>query len=211
MKLCRKPLLAALAVAFLASVRVQANLITGEIWENFTTTTLGNEAGSLANVATLRATRSADVTFGVTAPVVFYFHSDVGGYTVGGFLGSGAATILTGSSEAGNSLNNTLFYFSGMVSMVNGQTYNVNHDDGVELLINGFDVVSAAGATNTFFTWTGASGNYNFELAYAEVEGPPGILTMDLPFQGVPDGGSTMAMLGSALTVIGGVARRLCG
>jgi hypothetical protein len=193
------------AVASWASGRAQANTITGEIWENFTTTTLGNEAGSLANVATMSGIRSADVTF-VTDQIGF--NSALGGYTIGGFLGSGGATILTGAGEAGNSLDNTLFYFSGLVSMVNGQSYYVNHDDGVELLVNGTDVVNVNDATNTYYTWTGASGNFNFELAYAEVEGPPGILLTDLPFQSVPDSGSTTAMLGGAVTVVGVVARR---
>jgi hypothetical protein len=202
----RKPLLALLAAASWAGAPAQATPITGEIWENFTASTLGDEGGSLANVATLQGIRAADVTFSVAAPI--NFHSDVGGYSIGGFLGSGGATVLTGAGEMGNSLDNTLFYFSGMVAMVNGQSYNIDHDDGVELAINGSDVINANAATNTFFTWTGASGNYNCELAYAEVEGPPGTLDTDLPFQGVPDSGNTMAMLGGALTVMGAVARR---
>ena len=193
----------AAAVAAWGGVPAQANTITGEIWENFTTTTLGNEQGTFANVATLSGARSADVTFSLTGPI--NFSSVVGGYTIGGFLGSGGATIVTGSGQAGNNLDNTLFYFSGMLSMVHGETYDLSHDDGAELSINGSDVVNSSIATDSFYTWTGASGNYNFQLAYAEVEGPPGILTM----HSVPDGGSTMAMLGGVLTVMGGVARRI--
>jgi len=157
----------------------------------------------------MSGTRSADVTFSVTDPI--NFNSNVGGYTIGGFLGSGGATILTGSGEAGNTADNTLYYFSGTVSMVNGQTYNVGHDDGLELMINGSDVINETGPTSyvdTPYTWTGASGNYSFELAYAEVDGAPAILTVSLPLQSVPDSSSTMAMLGGALTVVGTVARR---
>jgi hypothetical protein len=211
MKLIRIHLFAAIALASLVSVRVQANTINGEIWENFTTTT-GNENGSLANVTTMQGTRSADVTFSITDPINMaagYIYPAP--YTIGGFLGSGGASILTGGSHAGDDLNNTLFYFTGTVSMVNGQTYHVGHDDGLQLMVGTDLLVDVPGPTAydlTDYTWTGASGNYSFELAYAEVEGAPAVLALDLPLQSVPDSGSTMAMLGGVLTLMGMGARR---
>jgi hypothetical protein len=211
MKPINKYLVAAVALTSLAVVRIQANPITGEIWENFPSDVGLSVDGSLANATTLMGLRPADVIFSVNDPI--NFNTDVGGYTVGGFLGSGGATIIGGAdpTPSGNTADNLLFYFSGTVSLVSGQTYHVGHDDGLQLLVGGTMLVDQPGPTSyvdTPYTWTGATGNYSFELAYAEVDGAPGILTIDLPLVTTPDSGSTLALLGGALTLMGTLARR---
>ena len=194
--------LAAVAVASLATVCAQANPITGSIYENdptgATDATPGNVPAGPANV-----------TFTTDDPINF---SSGGLYTIGEFLASGnGSTILTGAGELGNTLDNCLFNFVGDVTVTSGQTFTVGHDDGLTLIINGLTVISAPGPTsfdNTSETYTGPSGTFPFQLVYGECCGAPGDLSISLPLSNVPDGGSTLALLGGALTLVGTGARR---
>jgi hypothetical protein len=234
MKTFKNIVLATLAVSSLAVVGAKANTVTGEAWENFNTTT-GNENGSLAAVTTMMGTRSADVTFSApSTPLSFssYGAGDIpqvnpGGdfsnpsadYTVASFLSTGGATGIGYHNGVNGSetLDDVLFYFTGSVSLTNGQSFIVEHDDGVELNINGTDVVDETGATaaeNTNYTWSGSTGTYTFKLAYAEVEGAPAVLYTNLPLisppaTSTPDGGMTVALLGASVTGLAFFARKL--
>ncbi len=42
---------------------------------------------------------------------------------------------------------NTFFDFKGAVSVTNGQTFTVAHDDGLTLVIDGLTVINAPGPT----------------------------------------------------------------
>jgi hypothetical protein len=161
----------------------QANAdVTGRIWEN--------QPGPAANatIANVPVT-TPDLTF--TAPTPLNFQSD-GLYTIGEFLSSGnGSTVLTGGTHLGDTLNNTLFDFQGLVTVTTGQNFTVGHDDGLTLVINGVTVVNQPGPTgftNTPFTWTGASGTFNFELVYGECCGPPAGLAISLPLISPPVG-----------------------
>jgi len=199
--------LAAVAVASLAAVGAQAQ-ISGSLWEVGSDAIAGN-----AVLASIPA-RSADVTFSVPGPGLD-FNSDnaANGYTVGGFLATGGATGVSynNGTAAADSDDDTLIELTGKVTMTMGQTYNTEHDDGLTLTIDGFDVVNAPGptaATFTPYTWTQPSGTYDFTLVYGECCGPPAVLLTTLPLVNAPDSGSTMALLGGALTLVGTVARR---
>ena len=211
----KKMLSAAIVALSVASVTARANVVTGKIWEN-AVADVGTD-GSLANAVTLAGVRAADVTFSVNSPLAFDSRGPGGAaafYTVGSFLGTGGATITGGLSEAGNTLDNTFFYLTGNVTMVNGQSFNVNHDDGLQLKIGGVLVVDVPGPTapaNTPYTWTGLSGTYSFELAYAENSGAPGVLKTDLPLSAVPDGGSTSLLLGVGMLGLAWVRRSVKG
>ena len=66
--------------------------------------------------------------------------SNPNGYTVGGFLATGGATILTPPSAAltaalAASLDNTVFEFTGTVTVSNGQSFQAGNDDGLQLMI----------------------------------------------------------------------------
>jgi hypothetical protein len=154
-------LVAAPAVAY-------ANTVEGSIWEN---DVAGASDATPANVPLT----TPDVTFTTTAPINF---ASGGLYTIGEFLASGSgSTILTGASQLGNTLDNTIFNFTGSVSVTNGESFTAGHDDGLTLIINGVTVIDAPGPTafdSTSFTWTGASGTYAFQLVYGECCGAPG-------------------------------------
>jgi hypothetical protein len=175
-----KKLLFASAVAISASVGfAHANTVTGSIWEGDAT------GASNATVANVPVT-TPDVTFTTTAPLQFQAGQNGVLYTIGGFLQStpGGSTYITGSSHSGDALTNVLFNFTGNVSVTNGQTFTVGHDDGLTLVINGVTVVNQPTPTafaNTSYTWTGLTGTYPFQLVYGECCTAPAVLNVQLP------------------------------
>ena len=194
---------AAAVVAMSASTRTAwADTISGSIWENDPT---GAADATVANVPL----STPDVTFSVNSPFTF---ASGGLYTIGEFLTSGGASVLTGASELGNGLDNTLFDFKGTVSVTNGQTFTVTHDDGLTLTIDGLLVIDQPGPTPPItqtFTYTGATGNLPFELVYGECCGPPATLQISLPLANstVPEPSSIM-LLGAGLLGLGASFKR---
>jgi len=165
-----------------------ANVATGSIWENDST---GAGDATPANVPGT----TPDVTFEVTTPIDF---SSGNLYTIGEFLSSGAATVLTGASELGNTLDNTIFNFSGNVSVTHGQTFTVGHDDGLTLVIGALTVIDEPSPTSfvtTVETYTGPTGTLPFQLVYGECCGAPADLSISLPLNGATPEPSTWIML----------------
>lgn len=178
--------------------------ILGSIWEgvsNANNATPANVPGTTPNV-----------TFDVPGNSL-NFDSRVGGYTIGGFLSSGGATITSGSGDAGNTVNNTMFNITGMVSVTTGQTFTVTHDDGLTFIIGTDTVInhpSATAPTTTTETYTGPSGTFDFQLVYGECCGAPAVLQMsglNLVSTPVPEPGS-IALLSSVLLVLGFALRK---
>ena len=203
----KKLLIVALVVTSLATLSVSANTITGSLWH------VPEAISQNATFANVPGT-TPDVAFSVNSP--FNFSGD--STTVGLWLASSAAFNIvenTGGTLASlmdNGTQGTLLDFKGFVSVVNGQTFTVTHDDGLQLKIGSLLVIDTAGPTSpvlTTVTYTGPSGNLSFELVYGECCGGPAQLQLDLPLTNdVPDGGSTLAMLGGAFAMIGAVSRR---
>jgi hypothetical protein len=165
-----------------------ANVATGSIWENDST---GAGDATPANVPGT----TPDVTFEVTTPIDF---SSGNLYTIGEFLSSGAATVLTGASELGNTLDNTIFNFTGNVSVTHGQTFTVGHDDGLTLVIGALTVIDEPSPTSfvtTVETYTGPTGALPFQLVYGECCGAPADLSISLPLNGATPEPSTWVML----------------
>lgn len=204
MKSRRYAHLALAAVLALMLIGVARADVIGSIWINNPNT--GN-----AIPANVPGT-TPDVTF--TAPTPLDFSAGDGyanPYTIGGFLSSGGATVLTGSSLLGNDLNNTMFNFTGTVTVTNGQDFTVTHDDGLTLVIGGITVINQPGPTaptTDTHTYTGPSGNLPFQLVYGECCGAPAVLQIDLPLKSVPDGGTTLMLLTGALAALETLRRR---
>ena len=175
----------------------------GSIWENDPTgagnATPGNVPGT-----------TPDVTFSVTTPINFASGSN---YTIGEFLASGGATVLTGAGQLGNSLDNTIFDFTGTVSVTNGMSFTVGHDDGLTLTIGDMTVINEPLPTsfvNTTQIYTGPSGNLPFQLVYGECCGAPADLSISLPLTttlGTPEP-STWVMIVAGFGGLGFVGLR---
>lgn len=196
------------ASAFVSVATVHANLVFGSLWE------IGGPAngGGIQN-ATITNTpvTPANVTFSVNSPFNFDSRNAADGYTIGGWLRTSGATILTGAGEATNSMNNIFIEFTGLVSVTNGQQFTVTHDDGMTLVIGGLTVVNAPGPTSpnqTIGTYTGPTGNQPFTLVYSEVDGLPAVLQLDLPLS-VPEPSTNMIAGSGLLLTFGARAMRV--
>jgi hypothetical protein len=211
----RRPLLAlalAIGAVTLGAVDVRADLITGRLWINQP----GPSGNALLgfgdpNSPTYLGTPDATFTSGA-----FNYNSNVGGYTVGGFLNNptfnNPSAAFTAAGGGGANLNNTYFYFTGTIFLNAGvNSFVVGHDDGLQLNIDGIGlVVNTPGPTsfvNTPFNVTAPStGTYNFEMSYGETFGPPAQLLFSI------NGGiigttapepATLTMLGIGLGCLG--------
>jgi hypothetical protein len=177
----------------------QANTISGNLWHVPEATSQNAIPANVPGVA-------PDVTFQVNSPFNFLGTS----VTVGTWLGNGSAfnivenTAGTLASLMDNGSQGTLLEFLGFVTVTNGQTFTVTHDDGLTLIIGGIDLGFNPGPTapiTSVATYTGPSGNFPFQLVYGECCGGPAVLQVDLPFSdipGVPEP-STWLLFGSGL------------
>lgn len=220
MSTINKSLLTALAAACLTAAAAHATTtVSGLIWENFPSTvgaalaeTPGTGTtlyGSLANVAIMQAARpTGDVTFTVPSNPLSMNSNGSTDYTISSFLGTGGGVInsLFNGALGTDTMNNTLWYITGTVTVTSGETFTAYHDDGLQLQIDGANVINVPNVTTpvtTTNTYSGPSGNESFSLAYAEVLGAPAVLTVSLPLVAtLPDGGMTVGLLGFAFSGI---------
>ena len=169
----------------------QAGTVTGSAYLN----------NAAATNAVIGFTHGApDATFSVPSPnpacagatfaedtLCFNSNAASNGYTLGGFLATGGATILTGSAAAlAANLNNTVLEFTGNVTVTNGQMFQAGHDDGLQLKIGSDLVINQPGPTvftTTSYTYTGPSGTFAFDLVYGECCGAPALLGVSLPLE----------------------------
>ena len=73
----------------------------------------------------------------------------------------------------------TLWQFTGTAHFTAGEKFSFKHDDGVTMIVNGVTQVSQAGPTSpttTTATYSGATGNFSFDIVYAECCGGPQVL-----------------------------------
>ena len=168
----------------LNSAQADLNTVGGSLWH------VPEATADWAVPANIPAT-TPDVTFSVHSPLNF----SATDATVGAWLTSGGAfgvvenTSGTLASLMDDWTTGSLVEFTGFVTVTTGQTFTVTHDDGLTLIIGGVDLGFNPGPTapvTHLATYTGPSGNFPFELVYAEGHRGPAVLQVDLPFTAVP-------------------------
>ena len=200
-----KPICAA-ALLIAAATGVQAqNVAVGNLWH---VTEATSQNAIPANVPLT----TPDVIFSVNSP----FNFNATGATVQTWLNSSSAfniienTPGTLASLMDSGTQGTLLSFTGTVSVTHNQTFTVTHDDGLTLIIGGLDLGFNPGPTaptTTTITYTGATGNFPFQLVYGECCGGPAVLQISLPLNAVPEP-ETYAMMVAGLAALGWVSRR---
>jgi VPDSG-CTERM motif len=214
MRKTNKSVLAAMVAASLTTIGAQANTVTGNLYKVPESVVNSSTGANPSNVPG----GTPDVTFDVTAPGI-NFNS---GASVQSFLNSGGAfnivenTAGTLASAMDNFITGTIIDFKGLVTVTTGQTFTVTQDDGLYLSIGGNVLAGIfAGPTAPItktLTYSGPSGTFPFEMVYTECCAGSAVLQISLPFSSgpsVPEGGSTLALLGGALALLGTVSRRM--
>jgi hypothetical protein len=143
-----------------------------------------------------------------------------------GIVFTSGAALAAGASSTGN-----LIVLTGTVFLTSGQTYDLFHDDGINLYIaplgtstftdaDSTDVESEQGQTTAGnpgniqgqdFTWTGASGYYDFDLLYVSNYENPSVLQAGSNLGsvlGATPEPSSFVLLGSGLLAAAGMMRR---
>lgn len=208
MKLKTRILLAIPCLAAFLAVTgaAHASTFNGSVWQNAT-----SYPNSLP--ATTAGLGAPSATFNVDS--VNFNSNGSADYTIGSFLTSEGSTVSNKSASfaglAGNTLNNTVFEFTGYTNLVAGQTYSVTHDDGAILYINGVAVINAGAPTSAEVSSfvASATGTFSVDLLYAEVNGAPAVLTSNLVAT-TPEPNSFI-LLGSGLIGVAGLVRRRMG
>jgi hypothetical protein len=193
--------LAAGTVAWCFATPASADIVGGSVCENSTNAQNATVANALACSPTLtfQTNDGAGNTLNFTDfaggnGTLGVFLESNGMVTTGATLAAHVNDPLSNGVGPGAGSLGDLFLFTGTVSVTHGQTFTVNHDDGLQLKIfdgtpGGLLVIDAAGPTSpttTIVTYTGATGTFNFQMAYGECCGDPAELNIALPLQTVP-------------------------
>lgn len=207
-----------MAALLAASGAANAVTISGTIFNNQSgpVPTFGSLPAAGTAAATFTATNLNFCVMDATCTVPFS-----GSYTLDGFLNSqagasGVSGVTYMNSALGtDTLNNTLFEFTGSALFTNGQSYNLGHDDGAILYIGGTSssniVINQPGPTSFVsspYTYTGPTGVQNFTFLYGETSGAPAVFATDLVGTAqTPEPGS-FVLLGTGLLAAAGAVRR---
>ena len=213
MRKINKAAFVVVAAASLTTIGVQANTVSGSLFkvpESVVDNATGADPSNVPG-------GTPDVTFDVTAPGINFNATDA---TVGAWLASGGAfnvlenTAGTLGSRMDDLTTGTIVDFKGQVTVTSGQTFNVTQDDGLFIEIGGNVLAGINQGPNAptpyTLTYSGPTGTFPFEMVYTECCEGPAVLQVDLPFSSsVPDGGSTLALLGGAMALLRTVSRRI--
>lgn len=174
------------ALTLCALQTAHANVAAGELWR------VPESVAGNAVPANVPGT-TPDVTFKVNTPFNF---STGGPITLGSWLATSSAfdivenTPGTLNALTDDGVQGALLNFTGTVSVTNGQSFTVTHDDGLTLIIGGINLNFSPGPTGpvqSVAVYNGPTGNQPFQLVYTECCGGAAVLQVDLPLSAVPE------------------------
>jgi hypothetical protein len=209
MKLVRFVLAALISISSFAAVppALAANVVTGSMWH------VPDAQAQEAVLDNIPLT-APDVVFSVVSPLEFAGTRA----TVAAWLASGDAfniienTPGTLVSRMSNSTIGSIFRFTGMVSVTNGQEFEAEHSDGLTLLIGGIDLgFNPSGPYDpeeATATYSGPTGTFAFDLIYADCCSSQAVLEVNLPLASAIPEADSYAMMLAGLGMIGFLARR---
>lgn len=193
------------AIGLFVASSAKADTVDFSVWENGITN-LQNlpEPGDPLYSTTPTVTGSVSNS----NPLNLFSFSSATDASLNGFLTAGGDTTMyfTGASHSGDSINQSVFEFSGSAEILAG-TYTFMKDDSMILVLNGTKCIDAPTPTaaESVTCTVATSGTYNFQLYYDETNGPPALLTGNLGAAPEP---SSFVLLGSGLIGAAGMLRR---
>jgi hypothetical protein len=193
------------ALGLFVATSAKADTVNFSVWENGITNLQNTPAPGSALYST---TPSVTGTVSNSNPLNLFSFSSGTDTSLNAFLTAGGdtATYLTGASKSGDSINQSVFEFSGSAEILAGN-YTFTKDDGMILVLNGTTCINAGNPTaaQTETCTVATSGVYNFQLYYDETNGPPAVLNGNLGAAPEP---SSFVLLGSSLLGAAGMLRR---
>lgn len=208
--------------AFVALTGAAHAQISGTAWEGW--------SSNVPTFSGLPSAGSAAVTF-TTNGLDFCSQTNItsspscsgasAAYTLNGFLnsngGSNGVSGVTfhGTAAGGDTLDNTLWEFTGTAFFTNGESFQVAHDDGLIMYVGGTAagniVLNDPGPTSptlSTFTYSGPTGMESFTYLYGECCGAPAAFDTTLGVAPAVPEPSSIILLGSGLLAAAGIVRR---
>jgi len=189
----RLTILAATAFALVTGAQAE-DFITGYGWA--TTAAITNSPGGSPDSLVLgTCAQNAGPAPCTAANADVSFTTSGLNFGASGFPDGG--TVAQWLSSSGFALNNlvdniptalmggpgTIWQFIGTAHFVQGTGFDVAHDDGATFIVNGDHLLDEPGPTSpvtNHFTYTGPTGDFAFEIDYAECCGGPAQLVTNL-------------------------------
>jgi hypothetical protein len=194
------------AIGLLVASSARADTVNFSVWENGITNLQDTPPPGSALYTTTPTVTGAVSN---SNPLSLFSFSSGTDASLNGFLTAGGDGVLynTGASHSGDSIDQSVFEFSGSAELIAGTTYSFSKDDGMILVVNGVTVIDAGNATaaETVSFTEATSGVYDFQLYYDETNGPPAVLSGNLGAAPEP---SSFLLLGSSLLGAAGMLRR---
>jgi len=200
-----------IGVAYLVSNSVASNAVLSNVPtpatdSNFVTfTASGLNFSSYGNITN---TGNGNLDYGIDAFITSLGNgsglTNHGSITTNTTMDGGTVSPFTVGSQG------VIFEFTGTANFTTGQVFNIEHDDGVTLIVGGQTIVSAPGptaASTTLVNYSGPTGNQAFTFVYAECCGAPAVFETTLVPASTPEP-TSIVLFGTTLLGVGTLVRR---